>query len=285
MNKFGFRRKHLANLIVYVLTPIILVSFTLYIVQAEALTGAKAADESQANKEKAGEVAAVQSETNAEAVEETRKSQGRDNGFVQETIKEGKRLAAEVMFKKTGTASYYGRKFHNRTTANGEKFDMYQLSAAHKKLPFGTILRVTNLKGDKTALVRINDRGPYVGRRILDLSYNAAKEIDGLGLPKIKIEGFIANKDLLEKNKEEKQYFGYSFDKELLCLPESAVDFVDSTRRFDSAIEMLKSYEEDEISDDYYLFVPASKKYYPETSKKSVTYYIAKPAEVNFAEK
>ncbi len=80
----------------------------------------------------------------------------------------------------TGVCSYYGKKFHGRKTANGETFDMYAMTAAHKGLPFNTQIKVTNLKNNKSVIVRINDRGPYIGKRILDLSYGAAREI-GLG--------------------------------------------------------------------------------------------------------
>jgi len=80
----------------------------------------------------------------------------------------------------TGECSYYAHKFHGRKTANGEIFDMYALTAAHKKLPFGTILEVENLANNKKVTVRINDRGPFVSNRILDLSYAAAEKIEML---------------------------------------------------------------------------------------------------------
>ncbi|MFP4529580.1 MAG: septal ring lytic transglycosylase RlpA family protein, partial [Candidatus Kapaibacterium sp.] len=75
-------------------------------------------------------------------------------------------IGSDILFEQSGVASYYGRRFHNRRTANGEKYNMYEFSAAHKKLPFGTILRVSNLETQNTVLVRINDRGPFVGKRI-----------------------------------------------------------------------------------------------------------------------
>ncbi|HUP47594.1 MAG TPA: septal ring lytic transglycosylase RlpA family protein [Thermoanaerobaculia bacterium] len=76
-----------------------------------------------------------------------------------------------------GVASWYGEEFAGRTTANGEIFDPLQLTAAHRSLPFGTVLDVTNGKTNQTVRVRINDRGPYVGNRVLDLSYAAARHI------------------------------------------------------------------------------------------------------------
>ncbi len=86
--------------------------------------------------------------------------------------------------------SYYGKKFHGRQTANGEVFDMNKFTCAHKTLPFGTILRVTNEDNGKSVVVRVNDRGPFVKGRQLDLSYAAAKEIDLIpaGVKKLKIE-------------------------------------------------------------------------------------------------
>lgn len=77
----------------------------------------------------------------------------------------------------TGVASYYGPGFHGRRTANGETFNMNAMTAAHRTLPFGTLVKVTNLSNGKSTVVRVNDRGPYVGNRVIDLSVAAAKEI------------------------------------------------------------------------------------------------------------
>ncbi len=77
-----------------------------------------------------------------------------------------------------GIASWYGERFHGRLTASGETFDMQALTAAHPTLPFGTIVRVTNMKNRRTVDVRINDRGPYAKGRIIDLSYAAAKQLE-----------------------------------------------------------------------------------------------------------
>ena len=81
------------------------------------------------------------------------------------------------------------RELQGRTTANGEKFDMWALTAAHKTLPFGTIVRVKNLENNKTVDVRINDRGPFKRGRIIDLSYEAARRLDFInnGLAKVEV--------------------------------------------------------------------------------------------------
>lgn len=81
----------------------------------------------------------------------------------------------------TGTASWYGPDFHGRPTSNKEIYNMYDLTAAHKSLPFGTRVMVTNLLNGKSVEVRINDRGPFVGDRIIDLSYAAARLLDLVG--------------------------------------------------------------------------------------------------------
>ncbi len=89
-----------------------------------------------------------------------------------------------------GIASWYGEEFHGRPTSSGEIFDMYKLTAAHKELPLGTRVLVTNLKNRKRVVVKINDRGPFVQGRIIDLSYGAAKKIGMLadGVVKVRIE-------------------------------------------------------------------------------------------------
>ena len=81
-------------------------------------------------------------------------------------------------FTETGTASWYGNPFHGRKTSNGEIYDMYQMTAAHKHLPMPSFVEVTNLQNNKRLVVRVNDRGPFVGDRVIDLSFAAAKELD-----------------------------------------------------------------------------------------------------------
>ena len=90
----------------------------------------------------------------------------------------------------TGRASWYGNEFHGKSTSNGEGYDMYAMTAAHKTLPMNTVVRVTNLENDQKTVVRINDRGPFVESRIIDLSYSAAKEINliGKGSASVKLE-------------------------------------------------------------------------------------------------
>lgn len=118
---------------------------------------------------------------------------------------------ANVGDKFDGIASWYGPDFHSKKTSNGEIYDMYDMTAAHKTLPMNTVVRVDNLENGKSIIVRINDRGPFVRGRIIDLSNKAANEIDMVrkGTAKVKItvlgyNGEIENKDApyseLQKN-------------------------------------------------------------------------------------
>jgi rare lipoprotein A len=79
--------------------------------------------------------------------------------------------------RNVGLASWYGQRHHGRSTASGERYDMHRLTAAHRTLPFGTRLRVTSVENGRSVVVRVNDRGPHVAGRLIDLSYAAAKAL------------------------------------------------------------------------------------------------------------
>ncbi|MEL7186493.1 MAG: septal ring lytic transglycosylase RlpA family protein [Pseudomonadota bacterium] len=101
------------------------------------------------------------------------------NGPVYEVF--GKRytvMPSSAGYHERGVASWYGKKFHGNLTSNREVYDMYAMTAAHKTLPLPTYVRVRNLRNDKTIIVRVNDRGPFVHNRIIDLSYAAALKLD-----------------------------------------------------------------------------------------------------------
>ena len=95
-----------------------------------------------------------------------------------------------VGYIQKGIASWYGPNFHGQKTSNGEVYNMYAFTAAHKTLPMNTIVKVTNLKNHKSVIVRINDRGPFVANRIIDLSYAAGKKIglDKAGTAPVKLQ-------------------------------------------------------------------------------------------------
>ncbi|MCQ4273012.1 septal ring lytic transglycosylase RlpA family protein [Pseudomonas kuykendallii] len=94
-------------------------------------------------------------------------------------------------YQAVGTASWYGTKFHGQATANGEKYDLYGMSAAHKTLPLPSYVRVTNLDNGKSVVLRVNDRGPFYSDRIIDLSFAAAKKLGyaETGTARVKVEG------------------------------------------------------------------------------------------------
>ncbi|MEO9654985.1 septal ring lytic transglycosylase RlpA family protein [Marinomonas sp.] len=96
-----------------------------------------------------------------------------------------------------GTASWYGKKFHGHKTSNGEIYDMYAFSAAHKSLPLPTYLKVTNLDNGRSVIVRANDRGPFHGDRLIDLSYAAAARLDyhKKGLARVRIEAITPSQN------------------------------------------------------------------------------------------
>ena len=106
-----------------------------------------------------------------------------------ETIAKSPRTAARPRrWLQVGVASWYGSHFQGHTTAAGERFDMNQMTCAHPTLPMGTWLRVTNLKNRRTAFVRVNDRGPVLEGRIVDLSYAAARTLGLGGVGRVRLE-------------------------------------------------------------------------------------------------
>ena len=97
-----------------------------------------------------------------------------------------------------GRASYYGRRFHGRKTASGERYNMHQYTAAHRTLPFGSLVKVTNLKNKRWVIVQVNDRGPFGPERIIDVSYAAAKSLGILksGTTRVMVEGLKDEADI-----------------------------------------------------------------------------------------
>lgn len=106
-------------------------------------------------------------------------------------------LAADAPLQEKGLASWYGRAYHGQPTASGERYDMFAMSAAHPTLPLPSYVRVHNPANGRTVVVRINDRGPFVDGRIIDLSYTAALRLDVLnGVREVEIERVFPEMDL-----------------------------------------------------------------------------------------
>jgi hypothetical protein len=182
---------------------------------------------------------------------------------------------SDFVYTTIGTASFYGKRFQNRKTASGEIFNMNDYTAAHKTLPFGTILKVTNIQNKKSVIVRINDRGPFVSTRILDLSQTAAEDIESNGLPTVSVEGFIPKKNLDYDLRNFDDYiFGYSLSYPLLCLHKSVLSLVAMTNSFNEAVKILKQFTGKHPNVVSYLLVPANQ-LLKNINKDDDFYYIA----------
>jgi rare lipoprotein A (peptidoglycan hydrolase) len=156
-----------------------------------------------------GEDAESKAEAVAEKVEkkadQTEKAEGKEN-LVKDNVKVKSDGTGEPVIEQTGEASWYGKGFHGKKTANGEKFDQNDHTAAHPTLPLGTEAKVTNLETGKSVEVEINDRGPYTKGRDIDLSKEAAGEIDihKDGAAPVKIEAPIPSEEEKKTEAEKK---------------------------------------------------------------------------------
>ncbi|MBM2815099.1 MAG: rare lipoprotein [Ignavibacteria bacterium] len=176
-------------------------------------------------------------------------------------------ISDKFYYEITGMASYYSDRFHNRKTASGDIYYKDEFTAAHKTLPFGTILRVINQANDKAVLVKITDRGPYSGNRIIDLSFASAQKIDGLGLPNVKIEALLKHNFQAIKNSSDKFFFGYSYDQPLICIPHSTLSILDSSNDFSDCIRKYDSVLKENPDKVIYIFVPVELKENIESEK------------------
>ena len=145
-----------------------------------------------AEKVKALRKAEKVAETIRQKVRITERAEGRQD-LVKDRVRLRKNARGEPIIEQTGEASTYGQEFHGKITASGEKFDKNKLTAAHPTLPLGTKARVTNLENGKSVTVRINDRGPHVKGRDIDVSQGAAKKLDLTknGIAPVKIEASL----------------------------------------------------------------------------------------------
>jgi len=137
--------------------------------------------------------------------------------YVQKTIKQ---------YEETGVASWYGQKFHGHDTSNGEKFDVYKFSAAHKSLPLPSYVRVTNVDNQKSLVVRVNDRGPFHGNRLIDLSYAAAVRLDfaDSGTANVKIE--LISPPLIDGDYQHLQVAAFQVEASALTLQQNLAQLI-----------------------------------------------------------
>jgi rare lipoprotein A len=134
-------------------------------------------------------------------------------------------------FTETGVASWYGPGFHGKTTANGERYNQNAMTAAHKLLPFNTRLRVTNLANGRSIVVRINDRGPFVADRVIDLSRRAAEQLDIVrsGTARVRLEALEGGKPLLDPGGDMPGRFYVQIGA--FAVPDNARKLAESARR------------------------------------------------------
>ena len=144
-------------------------------------------------------------------------------------------------YRETGTASWYGTKFHGQPTANGEKYDLYGMSAAHKTLPLPSYVRVTNLDNGKTVVLRVNDRGPFYSDRIIDLSFAAAKKLGyaETGTARVKVEGIDPEQWWAERGRPAPMVLAQPQRSPKSLLPRQWHNLSSSTRRLQRSTQAL----------------------------------------------
>jgi len=171
-----------------------------------------------------------------------------------------------IIITQKGIASHYGTKFHRRKTASGERFDLFAHTAAHKRIPFGTIVKIINTENNLATLVKINDRGPFVRGRIIDLSHKAANMIKGFGNPDVEIQ-YIDN-NMIQKNIDTNYFLGHSICKPFIIINKNAVNIIDSADNFEGVMNLYLNVVDTTTS---YIFIKTT------ITKKQQKYFIGTP--------
>ncbi|HRP02519.1 MAG TPA: septal ring lytic transglycosylase RlpA family protein [Candidatus Kapabacteria bacterium] len=173
------------------------------------------------------------------------------------------------LWSSIGIASFYGNKFHMRKTSSGERYDMHDNTAAHRTLPFGTILRVVNNKNQKSSLLKVNDRGPFIKKRVIDLSRAVSQEIGSSGLANVTVSGFVPGK--IQLNDPENFFLAYTttdnpaiYNKEIFEIISNYEEFQDAYDDYDYLITQNTSFE-----NNLYILIAADEY---QTNPKKVQY-------------
>lgn len=189
-----------------------------------------------------------------------------------EIAKQNTNYTEELQITERGISSFYGKKFHARKTSSGELFLINKYTAAHRTLPFGSIVKVTNENNNKSTLVIINDRGPFIRKRIIDLSTIAAKQIGSSGIPPVTIQT-ITRKNYLQVSADD-IYFAFSINLEPLVLTNTNLNFLQVYSDFSEAVEILHELQNTHPYIDYCIAV-TSQDYYKSYPKEKRSYYLA----------
>jgi len=176
------------------------------------------------------------------------------------------------LYSENGIVTYYADYFHGRKTSSGEIYDKYQYTAAHLTLPFGSIVRVTDINNANSILVRVNDRGPFVSGRIIDLSQKAAEKLGIGGTTLVEIATLIVDNYNLPVNED--YFFCFSLDYNPMCLSQSYFKILETTKTFDEAVDLVRSYSATFKSKDYFLCVEANTYNKRSTEEDSYIYNI-----------
>jgi rare lipoprotein A len=179
-------------------------------------------------------------------------------------------LTDSSIFVMNGGSSFYGSKFHNRKTSSGQRYDMNKFTAAHRTLPFGTIVRVTNTNTNKSSLVIINDRGPFIRKRIIDISNKAAKAIGNPGIPPVRISG-ISNSNYPDSNFYSNKFIVFPLIKDVSLAEWYDINFMKQMSDFSEAVELIHTLQALNPNVPYCLVVSANE-YFIKTFDR--TYYI-----------
>ncbi|MBB6609744.1 septal ring lytic transglycosylase RlpA family protein [Pontibacter sp. Tf4] len=147
-------------------------------------------------------------------------------------------LAQDSNQTQTGKASWYGSKYHGRKTSSGERYNKNDMTAAHNTLPFGTKVKVTNLANNESVVLRINDRGPYVGKRIIDVSEVAAKQLDmhKQGVAQVKVEVLELPGNALSKAEDPFKPNTYTIQRGAYTSEELALEQSQKLKAFDKSL-------------------------------------------------
>lgn len=179
-------------------------------------------------------------------------------------------LTDSTIFIQEGISSYYGNEFHNRKTSSGQRFDQNKYTAAHRSLPFGTILRVTNSNTLKSSLVIVNDRGPFVRRRIIDISTKVAKQIGNPGIPPVKISG-ISNENHPDSNFFTNKFIAFPLIKDVTLANWYDINFLKQMTDFSQAVDLIHTLQDMNPNVPYCLVVSANEYF---STRFERTYYI-----------
>lgn len=189
-----------------------------------------------------------------------------------EIAKQNIDLINELQFKQSGISSFYGNKFHSRRTSSGEIYSSYKYTAAHRFLPFGSIVKITNMLNSKSTLVVINDRGPFVRKRIIDISAIAAQQIGSTGIPPVLIQTLLFKPELINNIKD--SFFTFSLNLEPLVLSKENLNFLQVYDNFSEAVAILHELQQEHNYINYCVAI-SSEDYSKNYPKAKRSYYLA----------